>query len=201
MRSSCALEGFGCRAASRIAASTSAAASASARLSARRPSVKSLFTFLKGGLDTGIPIPPLDVGIGEFVRVWQVDPLEEPVPAPHETPAIPPKVNIGGTRGAAMRLCACGCGASIEHLRSQAKFVNHAHRMRALRSVQKPSQAGDLGSPPGEPVETVSAPSATPQVTAQMTTEQLSTRVEALGREFNRAGSTAAMRREAATLA
>jgi hypothetical protein len=47
-------------------------------------------TFLYGGLRHSVPLPPLDVGIGKLVRVLQVEPLEEPVPAPEESPGKPP---------------------------------------------------------------------------------------------------------------
>jgi hypothetical protein len=40
-----------------------------------------------------------------------------------------------------MRRCECGCGQPIEHPRPQARYLNHAHQMRALRA-EKPSQEG-----------------------------------------------------------
>ncbi|MET4283567.1 hypothetical protein [Bradyrhizobium sp. LA6.12] len=42
------------------------------------------------------------------------------------------------------RLCACGCGTSIEHKRADAKFVNSSHRSRCWKSA-----AGSEGSDPG----------------------------------------------------
>lgn len=36
----------------------------------------------------------------------------------------------------AARVCRCGCGQSIEHLRADAKFLNAAHKSRAFRRAQ-----------------------------------------------------------------
>ena len=95
-----------------------------------------------------------------------------------------------------MRLCECGCGTSLEGLRPQARYLNDSHRKRAERG-QKPGQPGDLTPNPGQaPVRVSDAP--TP---AQMTPEQMHARLDALAQEFDRAGSTTAMRKEGRALA
>jgi hypothetical protein len=48
-----------------------------------------------------VPLPPLDVGIGETVAIRIYEPLEEPVPAPEGTarnPVNTPKINFGVLR-------------------------------------------------------------------------------------------------------
>jgi hypothetical protein len=94
------------------------------------------------------------------------------------------------------RFCGCGCGASIEHLRPQARYLNHTHRQRA-HDRQKASETGDPTQTPGNDPVTVSGAQDPPQ----MTPEQMVARLDALAREFDARGSTQAMRKEGRRLA
>ncbi len=95
-----------------------------------------------------------------------------------------------------MRLCDCGCGTSLQGMRRQARYLNHAHRQRAY-DRQKASETGDPTQAPGHAPLTVSGAS----TAAQMTPAQMRRRLDQLAREFDRAGSTTAMRQEGRALA
>ena len=114
-----------------------------------------------------------------------------------------------------MRLCECGCGTSIEHRRPQARYLNDAHRLRGWRGQgghqTRPDQApdtarqqrgetvsgADLDKPPGKPFKPARNVSLVPQAAA----EEMQTRLDQLAREFDRAASTTAMRKEGRALA
>ena len=99
-----------------------------------------------------------------------------------------------------MRVCGCGCGESIEHLRRQARYVNEAHRKRAARGVARAAETRTNPAPgPGSSKPGHASDSAL--VDAQMTPEEMRARLDALAREFDRAGSTTAMRAEGRALA
>jgi len=53
-------------------------------------------TFLNSGFSHGVPLPPLDVGIGETVAIRIYEPLEEPVPLPAARVGNPPKTSRPG---------------------------------------------------------------------------------------------------------
>ena len=95
-----------------------------------------------------------------------------------------------------MRFCECGCGQSLDRLRPQARYLNHAHRQRAY-DRQKASEGSDLITGPGKPPLTVSEPPAPPL----MTPERMRRRLDDLAQEFDRAGSTRAMQQEGRALA
>jgi hypothetical protein len=95
-----------------------------------------------------------------------------------------------------MRFCECGCRTPIEHLRPQARYLNEAHRKRAERA-QKPGHTADPTQDPGSGTVPVSEA----QEARQLTTEQMQARLDALAEEFDRAGSTTAMRKEGRALA
>jgi hypothetical protein len=51
-----------------------------------------------------------------------------------------------------MRRCECGCGASIEHLRPQARYVDDTHRKRAERAPETRTTSDSPHIPGSDPV-------------------------------------------------
>jgi hypothetical protein len=89
--------------------------------------------------------------------------------------------------------CACGCGELLVGKRRHARYLNHAHRMRALRRESAESlTSADPGSGSRNASVAVSAASPAPE----MAPEEMRRRLDDLAREFDRAGSTTAVRRE-----
>jgi hypothetical protein len=95
-----------------------------------------------------------------------------------------------------MRLCDC-CGRPIDGMRRQARYCSDSCRKRAFRSTR--SRPETVAPIPGSGKPAHAADSV--QIHPQTSREEMLARLDALAEEFDRAGSTSAMRREGRALA
>ena len=96
--------------------------------------------------------------------------------------------------------CACGCGELLVGKRRHARYVDATHRKRGSRAgggAAESVTAGDSGCGPAQPLDGRQRAFIDPQ----MTPEEMRRRLDDLAREFDRAGSTTAMRQVGRALA
>ena len=95
--------------------------------------------------------------------------------------------------------CACGCGELLVGKRRHARYVDATHRKRGSRAGGGAAESvtfADPGHGSPDPLGTVSGG----YIDAQATAEAMRRGLDALTEEFDRAGSTTAMRQEGRAL-